>query len=344
MMPITRLRFAAAVVALTACLSPAGLADDFEVVILNRDKVFPGTTLFTLTADFESQRIVETDMAGKVLWNYPIPDSVKGDKGFLLDVNLLDNGHILFTLHGAGIFEITRAGDLVWSHQDPEASHDADRLANSNTLYNRGWAAKGEAAAVEVSPEGKTVWSWDGVAAFDRPPFADVDRDGWMHVNSLTRLAGGNTLISIRNFNTVVEVDRGGQVVWSITFRSRGGKGFPATEGEIKGSANHEPELLDNGNLLLALRRPHRFVEVDRQNEYIVWEWQHPDGHRALRTNREANRLPNGNTLVSSQDRLYEVTRGGEIVWQVNAPTEGDNRRKFHKAIRIAPDGKRYGG
>ena len=44
------------------------------------------------------------------------------------------------------------------------------------------------------------------------------------------------------------------------------------------------------------------------------------------------------------KDRLYEVTRDGEIVWQLNAPPRGDNRRKFHKAIRIAPNGKAYGG
>jgi outer membrane protein assembly factor BamB len=197
---------------------------------------------------------------------------------------------------------------------------------------------------VEVTPGGKSVWSWNGLAAFDRPPFADVEREGWMHVNSLTRLANGNTLISIRNFNTVVEVNKGGDVVWSITFRASVGKGFPATEGPIKGAANHEPEVLQNGNLLIALRRPHRFVELDRKTKSIVWQWQHPDGPRALKTNREANRLPNGNTLVSSQDRLYEVTRDGEIVWQVNAPPGGDNRRKFHKAIRIGPDGKAYGG
>ncbi len=66
--------------------------------------------MFPVTAAFESQRIVETDMAGKILWNYPIPDSIKENKDFLLDVNLLDNGHILFTLHGAGIFEITLDG------------------------------------------------------------------------------------------------------------------------------------------------------------------------------------------------------------------------------------------
>ena len=101
---------------------------------------------------------------------------------------------------------------------------------------------------------------------------------------------------------------------------------------------------MENGNLFVALRRPQRFVEIDRTRKTIVWEWEHPDGHRALKTNREANRLPNGNTLVSSQDRLYKVTRDGELVWQVNAPNSGQNRRKFHKAIRIGADGRAYGG
>lgn len=300
MPPTWRCRLPIAVLALVIGLSTAGLADGLEVPVLDPEKVFPGTTLLSVTADFESQRIVEIDMAGKVLWSYPIPESLKRDKGFLLDVNLLDNGHVMFTLHGAGIFEITR--------------------------------------------QGKVVWSWDGVAAFDHPPFADVDKEGWMHVNSLTRLANSNTLISIRNFNTVVEVDKGGDVFWSVTFRSRGGKGFPATDGPIKGAGNHEPELLENGNLLLALRKPHRYIEVDRESKTIVWKWSHPDGKRAMKTNREANRLPNGNTLVSSRDRLYEVTRDGEIVWQVNAPSGGKNRRKFHKAIRIGPDGTTHGG
>ncbi|MDP6785828.1 MAG: hypothetical protein QGI13_01750 [Rhodospirillales bacterium] len=127
-----------AVLACAAGLSRATVAQDLDVPTLNAEKVFPGTTLFSVTASFESQRIVEADMHGKAVWSYAIPTSLSGDKGFLLDVNRLDNGHILFTLHGAGIFEITRAGKVVWRHLDPEASHDADRLADGNTLYNRG--------------------------------------------------------------------------------------------------------------------------------------------------------------------------------------------------------------
>jgi hypothetical protein len=171
-------RIICAVFAFATWLSEAGLAADLDVVTLNAEKVFPGTTLLSVTAEFRGQKIVETDMEGNTLWSYAIPSSLMGERGFLLDVNLLDNGHILFTLHGAGIYEITREGDVVWRHEDPAAAHDADRLANGNTLYNRGWAAKGEPVAVEVTAEGKAVWSWDGLAAFDRPRFAEVDREG----------------------------------------------------------------------------------------------------------------------------------------------------------------------
>lgn len=50
-------------------------------------------------------------------------------------------------------------------------------------------------------------------------------------------------------------------------------------------------------------------------------------------------------TLGSAGDRLIGIAPDGAIVWQIHAPDGGHNIRKFHKAIRIAPDGKTaYGG
>ena len=50
-----------------------------------------------------------------------------------------------------------------------------------------------------IDSEGKVVWSWNGLNDYDREPFADIKREGWMHVNSVTRLENGNTLVSMRN-------------------------------------------------------------------------------------------------------------------------------------------------
>lgn len=319
-------------------------AGDYKISVYDAARVFPGTTLLCDMSEVESPRIVEVDFSGKIVWQHRLRVD-RGEQSALLDASLLDNGNILYTMTRRGIYEIERSGRVVWKHEDGGASHDADRLPNGNTLYNRAWQSKGKPVVVEVDREGHTVWSWNGVEAFDRPPFADVDFEGWMHVNSVTRFTNGNTLISMRNFNTIAEVDSSGKVVWHITFRGRDRRVGVATEGRIVGVLNHEPELLENGHILLALRQPHRYVEIDRATETEVWSWSHPEGERSLFLNREVNRLPNGNTLGSAGDKLIEIAPDGAIVWQIHAPGGGQNDRKFHKAIRIAPDGKTaYGG
>jgi hypothetical protein len=148
----------------------------------------------------------------------------------------------------------------------------------------------------------------------------------------------------MRNFNTVAEVSPEGRVVRDWTFKGKDKRTGVRTKGKIKGIRNHEPEILENGNMLVALRRPNRFVEFDLETQDIVWKWKHPGGGRELRTNREANRLPNGNTLGSAGDKLIEIAPDGTIVWQMLAPSGGENHRKFHKAIRIGADGGIYGG
>ena len=317
------------------------LAGDYKVTHLKKDQVFEGTTLLADMSDPRKPKVVEVDFNGNILWKFSPPGSMRGG---VLDAAKLENGNILITVNGSGIYEINHNKKVVWAHKDPEASHDADRLPNGNTLYNLGWQKKGEDVVREVDHTGKIVWSWKGIADYDREPFAGIDSEGWMHVNSVSRLKNGNTLISMRNFNTIAEVASNGNVVRDWTFRGKDKRTGVQTRGKIKGERNHEPEILENGNMLLALRRPNRFVEFNLETQDIVWSWSHPDGDKELRTNREANRLPNGNTLGSAGNKLIEIAPDGTIVWQMIAPAGGKNHRKFHKAIRIGTDGKTYGG
>jgi predicted Rdx family selenoprotein len=285
--------------------------------------------------------VVEVNFQGKILWEYNPPLSMAGG---ILDATKLVNGNVLLTIRGSGIYEVNLKGDVVWSHKDPGASHDADRLSNGNTLYNLGWAEKGKDVVREVNRAGKIIWSWNGITDYDRKPFSNIEAGGWMHVNSISRLHNGNTLISIRNFNTVAEVGPDGRVVRDWTFAANDKRTGLKTHGKIKGGRNHEPEILDNGNMLLALRRPHRFLEFNLETKEIVWSWTHPAGRKELRTNREANRLPNGNTLGSASNKLIEIAPDGTIVWQMITSGGDGNHRKFHKAIRIGTNGQVYGG
>ncbi|PPR11930.1 MAG: hypothetical protein CFH41_00807 [Alphaproteobacteria bacterium MarineAlpha11_Bin1] len=319
----------------------SSLSADFKVTHLDQKRVFPGTTLLADMTDARHPRVVEVNFIGNILWEYIPPGSMSGA---ILDATKLGNGNVLITIRGSGIYEVNIEGSVVWSHKDPAASHDADRLANGNTLYNLGWSEKGEDVIREVNTAGKIVWSWNGIADYDRKPFADIEAEGWMHTNSVSRLKNGNTLVSIRNFNTVAEVGHNGRVVRDWTFKAHDRRTGLKTGGRIKGGRNHEPEILSTGNMLLALRRPHRFVEFNLDTEEIVWSWTHPDGKRELRTNREANRLPNGNTLGSASDKLIEIAPDGTIVWQMITSGGDDRHRKFHKAIRIGINGQVYGG
>ncbi len=314
---------------------------DYKVTHLEKDLVFKGTTLLADMSNPRYPKVVEVDFEGNILWQFKPSYSLRGA---ILDASRLSNGNTLITVNGSGVYEIDSKGKIVWEHKDPEASHDADRLPNGNTLYNLGWQPKGQDVVREVDITGKRVWSWNGLKDYDRDPFSNIDSEGWMHVNSVTRLANGNTLVSMRNFNTVAEVGHDGRVVRDWTFRGKDKRTKVQTHGRIKGERNHEPEVLENGNMLLALRRPNRFVEFELDTQKIVWEWKHPEGGKALHTNREANRLPNGNTLGSAGDKLIEIAPDGTLVWQILAPSGGKNHRKFHKAIRIGKDGKTYGG
>jgi len=321
-------------------LALPAVAGDYTVTHLDKSKVFVGTTLLADMSNPKSPKVVEIDFEGNILWEFRPPRNMRGA---ILDAAMLDNGNILITVHPSGIYEISRSKKVVWAHRDPEASHDADRLPNGNTLYNLGWRKKGEDVVREVDRSGRVVWSWKGLS-YDREPFAGIESEGWMHVNSITRLENGNTLVSIRNFNTIAEVDPDGNVVRDWTFRGKDKRTNVQTSGRIKGERNHEPELLGNGHMLVALRKPNRFIEFDLETQKIVWSWSHPGGEKELRTNREANRLPNGNTLGSAGNKLIEIAPDGTIVWQIIAPAGSRNHRKFHKAIRIGLDGKAYGG
>ncbi len=326
---------------------------DLVVDVYDRERAFNGTTIFRIGSRPEGESIIEVDMQGRVVWNYPIPlELYRGNthrSNHLMDIELLANDNVMFVIGRTALYQINRRGTVVWSLIDPEVSHDADRLPNGNTIYVRGYVDKGEDHIREVSPDGKTVWSWNGVAQFDQPPFEDIYRHGWAHANATQRLKGGNTLISLRNFETVIEVDRQGKIVWKHDFRGSNRGGFERVfrEEATPGGFPHDPEISPSGNMIVGVQRPYLVYEIDRTGT-IVWQWRHPDGTAAVAHIRDTNRLPNGNTLVVEVNKLIEVAPNGDIVWQLRVPRiDHDSRfnpaKSLYKAQRIAPNRDVFG-
>jgi hypothetical protein len=302
---------------------------DIYVDLYHPDKAWPGTTLLADNHRLDRSRIIEVNMQGRIVWEYPLPEYLKPYTNPGFDVERLPNNNTLFVLPLRGVYEIDRFGEIVWSYEDRKVSHDADRLPNGNTLVVFGGGdGPGDAQVKEIDLKGKVVWAWYARDHFNKPPYKDIHDEGWTHTNAASRLPNENTLVSLRNFNLVAEVDSRGKVVRTI--------------GEGIFHRQHDPEMLPQDHLLVANhQKPHRAIEVDLNSGKIVW--QSPGFERDAIPVRDANRLPNGNTLVTGSTKIVEFTPQGEIVWQLRLRNINFRNQRdwpglgFYKAERIAP-------
>ena len=318
----------------TVVMQPRGVADPaFVVDVMIPEKIALGTTLVGDLHDPARPRIVEVNTLGEIVWEYYLPEELKRYTNPGFSAVPLQNGNILTAYPCKGVYEINRTSKaIVWEYIDPKASHDAERLSNGNTLVVDGGYGRDtleDPAVVEVNPQGQVVWSWYAKDhGFDKAPFNTINNEGWTHTNAASRLENGNTLISMRNFNFVAIVDRNGTVLRIL--------------GKDVMHHQHDPEILSNGNLLFANPgKSPQAVEINPTGT-VVWSYNIPEATTfSSQSTRDADRLQNGNTLITSANRLIEVTPQGEIVWEfqlkdIKFATDADAKSLgFYKAIRI---------
>jgi hypothetical protein len=123
----------------------------------------------------------------------------------------------------------------------------------------------------------------------------------------------GQVLISLRSFDCLAVLDvRKRSVVW-------------AARGPWR--IQHDADFLDNGHLLLfdnhGWHKGCRVLEYDPVTQAIPWAYSDADASPFFAAFRGmSQRLPNGNTLIVDPDnrRLFEVTRGKELVWEIFCP------------------------
>jgi len=301
------------------------------------DTSLTGTVLLSMRSQNPAypSRIVEVDRTGKVVWEFKLTPDVAPGGAF--DIRKLPNGDVLFdavTTRGEGtdpligakqnwIIEVDRAGHVVRKLQTG-VTHHAEQLANGNYLV----VDEVSITVRELDPAGRVVWSWDPrdhIKPFDAETYANFnatptvqdvyslgyERPGivnydWIHVNSAQRLPNGNTLISLRNLDLVVEVNRAGSVVW--------------TYGALVIKHQHCAWDLGNGHILITDNGNARIIEVDRTTQQIVWEYS---GGLNLPFAGCAYRQPNGNTFITDSGnlRVLEVSPDKRVVWQLKITT-----------------------
>ncbi|WP_328806386.1 aryl-sulfate sulfotransferase [Streptacidiphilus fuscans] len=350
------------------------------LIALDPDVAFPGFTLFApLTGGGEVHLV---DLHGRTAhqWRFPYRPGrhariVRG--GELAYNGVLPGEQALFPMwhkyRGGVMLRAAPDGEVLWEHRDPQQHHDAHHLDDGGVLYTGVEPLRGtEASAVlggvpgseadgttvwadtitEVGPDGSTRWTWRAAEHLDRAAFPlhpDYAREHWPLINSVTPLADGNVLASLRSVSAVVVISRStGEILWRTE---------PGTV-----SQQHCPTELDDGRLLVfdngVFRPGHdvpysRVVEIDRNDGRVAWEYHDPAKESFFAPFMgAAQRLPGGNTLVtdSPAGRIFEVTADGYLCWEYVVPhfgpyTETEVRSLFpaepnavFRAYRYAPE------
>ncbi|MFH1530552.1 MAG: aryl-sulfate sulfotransferase [Pseudomonadota bacterium] len=331
-----------------------------KLIFLAEDLVFPGWTAWSLS-DIRNGgplRIFLVDAKGRYRWLYFGDDSVKAEAG--VELQAIDGGLLV----AAGGPEMFLGWDGIPFWEAPFKAHHDMRLSPFNEdhlLYL--WISKKNCPTSEHTLNeydrvaGEKIWTWRICEHYTPPnPY-----DGWSHVNTIEPFPGERAvLLSVRNQDLLMRVDRdSGEIDWTLGW---GGDFTMAPEDLFL--RQHAPQILDNGEILLfdnglaqkeANRKdddPAKVRPVSRVIQLalsfhedgspdaaaVTWEYLDPDLFAYARS--EADRLPNGNTLITysqlaphDDSWLREVTEDQVTVWELRSPYHWST----YRAERIEP-------
>jgi hypothetical protein len=318
------------------------------------------------------------DMRGTVLhrWRYRFSDAWPGGPTdnqnilFWRRAHLFENGDILAIHEGLGILKLDRDSRLLWAHEMPvhhdmhvmpdgrifvlaRAAHMVPSVSDETpvledyvVILDSDGTEIDRFSLLEVFDNSAEEHSWNRASRnfWDKQQTRQLtaDREDLFHTNSLYVLDGsesshpafreGNLLISMCHLDMVAVVDPARrQVTWS-------------SAGMF--SLQHDPTVVEGGKIMVfdnnyAPERS-RIVTVDPDTRDIAWRYgEAPEEAFFSRTCGTAQRLPNGNTLITESDngRAFEITPDRKIVWEFYNPHrsgfEGEYIATLFELVRL---------
>jgi len=336
----------------------------FEVSQYDPQRVEPGWTLTNLGHDemLCPPTAVILDMEGRPVWYHRLSEAVAFAG---LEVSLLDNGHVLLGGElppGVSPVEMELSGRIVWEGRpQPEeffaqdaTHHTMQKLASGNYLtltYDNGATVVGDAIE-EWDLESEAVWRW---AARDHIEEAVEEH---IHINMVEPDEDGGVLYANSYvLNALYKIDKGsGEILWTL---GEEGDFEMLTEHDEPWFRNaHAPELQPDGTFLFydnaggsvepynSSRAIQYAIDEEAMTAEIIWEYPGADIEDYWFNYGwgDADRLPNGNTLVAAgsmlswdtESRIFEVTPEGDKVWHLQLrSTEGNMLAGSYMAERI---------
>lgn len=266
---------------------------------------------------------------------------------------------------GYGLLKLNRDSELLWAFAD-RVHHDfavlddgriallTHRIVRDSTDAPFGIQAPYmDDELVILSADGTELDRVSLLDAFARSDYAHLVREpaqahatsgDFLHTNTVEpvrqaldrnglHFRPGQIMLSMRNLDCIAVLDLDSRrIEWALRHAWR---------------RQHDPDLLDNGNVLLFDNRGgpggrSRLLEIDPTDGRIVWQYAGDEQHPFYSSWRgRQQRLPNGNVLVteSSGGRLFELTRDQRVVWEYINPVRGGEDDRY---IPWLTGGQRY--
>lgn len=302
---------------ITSVLSPLVLATTFLLSTLAQSAQ-------AITHSFlgvgKANRAVIVGEDGKVKWRVDLPAS---------DGWVLPHGNVLLALYATegfpngGVVEVDRdTKEIVFQYVGQQKETSTVQLLNNNKFLVAELGP--QPRAIVVNRRGKIV---------SEMPLACQTENFHMQTRMLRMLPNGNYIAPHLFDFSVKEYDpQSGKVLRSIPTDDRGRekRDWPFTGIRLK-----------NGNTVIACTNGNRVIEVDDQGN-TVWKVDNDDLGEALIDDAcGAQRLPNGNTVISSYHakgdavKLIEVTRDKKVVWRYSGMNAG-----FHHFQILTTNGR----
>lgn len=324
--------------------------DDFgNSPVRDKDKVYPGFTLFTplnvTNAPFEKGTVYLVDLYGRPVhtWktNYKVIHTLLKPNGNLLvnQANLINKNYPP-SARTTSIQELDQNSNIVWEYTNDALHHDFDVLPNNNiavlvwekspiestriiggrpnTEFNKDTIFSD--AILEIDSNKNVVWEWhaaDHLDPADYPIPSFFTREQWLQANSIQYLKSNPInnqeayLVSMRLLNTVFMVNKkDGKIIWQSP------KGILGHQ--------HDPTLLENGNILIFNNGFYSYVnesqfsygssvlEINPLTNKVVWEFS--GGNNPLDRARLTEVILSGAQRLPNNNTLITLGTSGRLI------------------------------
>ncbi|MCA9137347.1 MAG: PQQ-like beta-propeller repeat protein [Planctomycetales bacterium] len=247
--------------------------------------------LVLVSASYQKDIIALCELDGTVVWSHKTGGPQQGHAGHH-EVQMLENGNILFHDDWDTVKEIKLDGTEVWSYTSANV-HAFTRMKDGNTMI----AESGKDRIIIVNKEGNVIHE------------TPLGKGGRGKTRQAEVLDSGNFLVCAENPGTVTEYDPTGKIVWEYEIGTR-------VYGAIR---------LSNGNTLIGSGSGNSVVEVTPKKK-VVWEIKSsvPNTKIQLHWTACLKELDNGHIIVDNchagpdNPQLFELDRDRKAVWQFN--------------------------